>query len=254
VPNRSVQKSALGPQSATDVSVYDFLYVDVSRVNSFLAQFDPHGLIQTIKETRSAGSTAENVVNESYGTDVKVVRAITDDAHKTSLSEAESGEWAYDPFWQNALSLLEYLDRHQFLQRRLTEARIGQIVLVKGQLSVFDLPWVKEIFSDTKALSDFQRVWLKGQSLTEKQRAVLHMLKLMPFPIQALMTSENGQIWSVLNATSLQISAPNLFLKYGTSLSGEWAILGTLDAMPEEPKAEETKAETTKPSQTYLKF
>ncbi|MHC2104097.1 hypothetical protein [Methylobacterium sp. CM6246] len=38
-------------------SVYDFLYQDVRRVGSFLAQFDEYGVRQSVKATESVGQT-----------------------------------------------------------------------------------------------------------------------------------------------------------------------------------------------------
>lgn len=125
------------------------------------------------------------------------------------------------------------------MQRQITDARIGSIVLSKGHLSVFDLPWLKEIFSDSKALQDLQNLWSKSTTITQQQKLVMRIMRLMPFPIQSLLDAEGTRIWAVLNPESLLISARSLFLEFGSSLSGEWAILGTVDAIPSEKEPEE---------------
>ena len=54
-------------------SVYDFLYHDVNRINSFLSQFDPNGLLQSStslgsnSQIRSASATKKTLNETSCG-------------------------------------------------------------------------------------------------------------------------------------------------------------------------------------------
>lgn len=228
-----------------DPSVYDFLYQDVRRVASLLAQFDSNGVLQSItrKETFAEASSSTNQYTGSLN--LAALKGVA--AHTDGVSENFGGESAraYDVLWKNSLSLLSYLQNHHFLERDLSSARLGQIVLVSGSLKVFDIPLLRTFFSDQGAIQQLMGIEdAKTKGEKAKQRAILKIMSSLPLPAQAELTCGDRAVWAVLNEASLESTATNLFLKYGVAMAGTWNMLGILDALPNEDTAAiEKKAE-----------
>src|SRR5687768_8772008 len=107
-------------------SVYDFLYQDVRRVGSYLAQFDVSGHLTAITQSdtinkgskRSWKATVGGSIPGLPGAEVGVERG-------PSEAGSESSERAYDPLWANARALLDYLSERDVIERDIDRASIG---------------------------------------------------------------------------------------------------------------------------------
>ena len=120
-------------------SVYDFLYHDARRIASFLAQFETYGVLQQVKATEVAARTESAKHGLTTGLSVAIARAGTAQDVTTGSEERDSAERTYDPLWTNARTLLNYLADREMIVRDLSQAQIGQFVLVTGNLAAFDL-------------------------------------------------------------------------------------------------------------------
>jgi hypothetical protein len=246
-------------------SVFDFLYHDARRVGSFLAQFDKSGHLQQVKQTESVGRTSSNKAGMSGSGGVPLVAQGAGSAeHSWARDGREGAERVYDPLWANALALLDFLTEADMIKRDIGRARIGGFVLFSGVLTIVDLsmmkgvweiPVLKKSFTDGVALSiNKQENDLSGnrherrlnqlKQNTEKKNSakelemqvdgILQLLKLLPHAVQARVTNENGTtVWSNLREDCLVISTADLALKHGPTISGEWNVLGILDAEPD---------------------
>lgn len=130
-------------------SVYDFLYQDVRRVGSFLAQFEEHGVRQLIKATESTGR-AQTVKGAASGTlglpAVMGASAVVDVA--TTDDSKDLAEHTFDPLWSNSRRLLDYLTEHDLIENDLWESRLGRFVLVTGSISIIDTSILTTLFED----------------------------------------------------------------------------------------------------------
>jgi hypothetical protein len=218
-------------------SVYDFLYQDVRRVGSLLAQFEPSGHLQSIKHLDGYSETAESnkTLKPTLNLAALKIEGSADD--KFSDSNTHSAERAYDPLWVNAISLLTYLQNADLLKRNLNDARLGQIVLASGGLQVFDMATLQRLWSEPKILQEVLAQIGEKDSASrqqiQKKTGILKLLSIMPHPVQAVLNTGDHKIWAVLNDSSLETSAASIFLKYGTHVEGEWNMLGVLDAFPD---------------------
>ena len=240
-------------------SVYDFLYHDARRIASFLAQFETYGVLQQVKATEVAARTESAKHGLTTGLSVAIARAGTAQDVTTGSEERDSAERTYDPLWTNARTLLNYLADREMIVRDLSQARIGQFVLVTGNLAAFDLGILKEAWK----LPAVKDVVLKGAgqqnqpaALTGNREArrkarygqkqssnsadtemAFEMLKIMPHTVQATIRREDWTVWSSLREDSLIIPANELLLKHGVGIAGTWNMLGVLDALPHEGEA-----------------
>ena len=219
-------------------SVYDFLYHDPRRIASFLSQFTQYGQPQSLSRSESTAETSstKNVVAGKAG-----LLPLGSLAGSGETAESESANEAltttYDPLWQNALALLDYLQQRKLIQRDVAQARIGQFVLIQGDLDVVDLGTLGRAWSE----SPFKKLALaasgvgpgtrKGQQRTETE-AGLSFIKLLPHSIQATLRGTIS-VWCCLQSAGMVTPADDLLLKHGVTVQGRWSLLGILDAGPD---------------------
>jgi hypothetical protein len=240
-------------------SVLDFLYHDARRVGSFLAQFDPSGHLQQIRDSESVAKTAKR------GWKVGLGGALTEGLGKGEVSYersplqggTEASERTYDPLWANARELLDYLEDRSLIQHDLLSARMGQFVLAKGTLLILDLAMLKgawEKSSVKKLISGNMESEAKKLRKAGKPPAtgaaefqlVIDLLGIMPHTIQATILNERYRAWCCLSEGSLVGLSSDIILKHGSYIPGEWSVLGILDAYPD-PRPEPVDGEA--PSQ-----
>jgi hypothetical protein len=234
-------------------SVLDFLYHDARRVGSFLAQFDPSGHLQQIRDSESVAKGAKR------GWKVGVGGGLPAGLGKGELSYergpvqagAEASERTYDPLWANARELLDYLEDRSLIQHDLLSAKMGQFVLAKGSLLVLDLAMLKGAWEKTsvkKLISGGLEEERKKQRKAGQQPAagvaefqlVIDMLGLLPHTIQATILNDEYRVWCCLAESSLVGLSSDIVLKHGAYIPGEWSILGVLDAYPDiKPSADD---------------
>lgn len=238
-------------------SVYDFLYHDARRIGSFLAQFDEAGLLQQVKQIESV---AKGTVDEAAATGgVGALIAKAEGHFNTQVSQegSEGAERLYDPLWANALTLLDYLSERDMIRRDVKAARIGQFVLASGTLEILDAMLLKSVWQvpsmkkvtanimiqNAQAASGKKLPGAAVSGLEAQAATAVALLGSLPHAVQARLEGEGYSIWCTLGEDSLVVSAADLVLKHGASISGVWNALGILDAFPDSPPAQpETSA------------
>lgn len=247
------------PDAQTTDSVYDFLYHDPRRVGSFIAQMDASGHLTSLKQTETAESGSGMKSSAHASGSVAIARGGAGFEDQRTATERESLERTYDPLWTNALALLDMLDQRSLIQDGLLAARIGQFVKVSGALTVTDLtlwkglwsmPALKEVLADS-ASGDAMKPTLnreqrrkseatnKGKTqpktpLEHSMEAGLALVGMLPHTIQARLTTDSVEmVWCSLKEEGLVVSASDLTLKHGLTVSGVWTMVGVLDALPE---------------------
>lgn len=219
-------------------SVYDFLYHDPRRIASFLSQFTQYGQPQSLSRSESTGenSSTKNVVAGRAG--ILPLGSLAGSG-ETAASESanEALTTTYDPLWQNALALLDYLHQRKLIQRDVAQARIGQFVLIQGDLDVVNLGTLGQAWGE----SAFKKLALsasgvgpgrkKGQQRAETE-AGISFIKVLPHSIQATLRGTIS-VWCCLQSAGMVTPADDLLLKHGVTVQGNWSLLGILDAGPD---------------------
>ncbi len=226
--------AALG-QQAND-SVFDFLYHDPLRIASFLGQFDPSGVAQSLKRTDQTVRASSDSSNDSLKFNAGIVSGNLGERIGVTESAQHGAERTYDPLWSNARAFLDYVAQRNMIQTDVYGARIGQFVLLKGDLSIFDIGMLKEgwtlpIFRQAAGITDVTKS--KRTGAPNPIEFAFEMLGIMPHSIQAVIDGPAATAWATLKEDCLATSAGNLLLKHGLDIPGEWAMLGILDAQPD---------------------
>jgi hypothetical protein len=217
------------------------MYHDARRVGSYLAQFDPSGHLQGIKESDAVSASRKPEVAIKAGISIPGLPSVTGEGPEASIgftrgaSEAghQGSERAYDPYWANARTFLDFLEERGLLNREVSTAALGEIVMVRGALSVLDLRVLKAAWESPLVQS------LAGQPGENNANPManligLEALRIMPHSVQATMrTPEQETAWMMLDETSLVGNASDFMLKHGVQIGGAWRIVGVLDAHPD---------------------
>ncbi|ABF64392.1 hypothetical protein TM1040_1659 [Ruegeria sp. TM1040] len=234
------------------------MYHDGRRIASLLAQFDPAGHLQSVSTGKSAeeGRDSDAALAVTGGLP-GVLSAKNDTKEITRRSHAEEIQRVYDPMWSNARALLDTLDEKGLIQRGLSDACLGQLVLVKGKLSIFDLQMVAGLWSMKSVQGKIQESLPtipklpKGVKETPEMRASVRIAKealaeaqfsldlfkdmapTLPHTAQAEVLDANGnRVWCTMDTSGLATPPSEIALKHGTDVPGDWAMLGILDAEP----------------------
>lgn len=234
-------KEASGHQEPD--SVFDFLYHDPLRIASFLGQFDPSGVAQSLKRTDQTSSSSSDGTNDALKFNIGVASGALGEKLSTTSEARHGAERTYDPLWSNARAFLDYLEQKGMIERDLLKARIGQFVLFRGALSISDLTLL------SRAWTLPQMRTLLGADTTEQQTRKhrnssakkpeqsmsafgLDMLSILPHSVQATVSSSTMSVWANLKPDCLATEPSDLTLKHGFEVPGEWNVLGILDAQP----------------------
>ncbi len=233
-------------------SVFDFLYHDSRRIGSFLSQFDNSGLLTGIRQGEIASRSARRGWKVGVGAELPLLAgAKLDVERQPGEGGSESFERSYDPFWTNALTFLDMLAERRLIQPQIEEAALGQFILVKGWLSVLDLAMFKNAWS----LRSIQAAIKAGQTVPEAmgnrqqrrgqgkqpQRAqmpneadlMLELMTVLPHTVHASIMTDHETIWANLREEFMVTPSSELVLTHGTSMPGEWAMLGILNGRPD---------------------
>ncbi len=245
--------SAAAPADPAPDFILDFLYQDARRVGSFLAQFDPSGHLTGLKQSESVseqtggdGSVRVGGIALLGGLGGSVTR-------RTGISGSESSERSYDPFWTNARALLDFLEERRLVSRQLDQtSRLGQFVVTSGKLIVSDMsllkvvweiPELKKTLFDAGILQNINQAKKNNPNIGTAELAsmknewnlMLKMIPSLPHKLQGHLLGRSVSAWFSLDENSVVGNSTDIILKHGPLLSGDWSVLGIVDALPYDP-------------------
>lgn len=255
--SKNAVTASLGEQGeAAPDSVFDFLYHDSRRIGSFLSQFDANGLLTGLTQGESVTRGAKRGYKIGLGGNLPLLGGGNVDYERGPREGgSESLERAYDPFWTNALTFLDFLEERRLIVPQIEQAAFGQFVLARGYLSVLDLAMFKQAWN----LPTVQQAARAGQQPDQassggnrherrkqgQHRApqtsqmpsevdmTLDLLKVLPHTVHASIMTEHETIWANLNEDYMVTPPSEIILTHGASMPGEWAMLGILSGRPD---------------------
>jgi len=264
VPKKSKTKSEPESDREENDSVYDFLYHDARRVGSFLGQFDPNGHLQGVQTTAETGRATESKATMRLSGGVPLV-ATADGAHEGKEGEHwdRGGQRTFDPLWGNALAFLDYLTQGDLIVRDLKTAKIGQFVLCGGELRIHDFGLIKSIWNSPdlrKQLIENRKTQKAAQKAVGEAdpkagetpegltAMVLDIIANIPHGTHAnLKTKEDFEVWGSLKVDGMTSTPGDVVLMHGSQITGEWRLLGILDACPDKDPDEKLVFPTVVP-------
>jgi hypothetical protein len=219
-------------------SVLDFLYYDNRRVALLIAQFDDFGLLQQIERTETTAESATDKARMSANIGPRSLSLQTGIDRGTEETGTDSSKRVYDPFWVIPLSFRDYLEERGLLRNNLNTARIGQIVVVRGRLTILDMGLLKSLWRIPEAKENAMQSALQnpGQDASNVERTVNMFFQIadtLPHDVQCIFSTTNtNKVWALLRDEHITGSSSDLALRYGMGIDGEWSLLGIVDALP----------------------
>lgn len=225
-------------------SVYDFLYIDSKRIALFLSQFGNYGHLTALTKTSTDTKTVDGKV------DIKLASMGSHETGQTGLSKQ------YDAQWVAPLTFLDEAAARNMIERDISAAGFGNLVLASGQLEVrdlrmiikaFNLPSMKALLQSTNQeppVGDHRDRRERRRDRHSKQDAPMResaeqafgtdFMTLLPHGTQAILRGQRDHVWCGLKEDCLITSTSELFLNHGVKIPGRWNILGILDARPDD--------------------
>lgn len=230
--------------SQTIESIFDFFYLDNPKIKSFYAQLNGVGSLNTLKNTSQIGDVRK--IEATVG-----APAIAGGKLGNDHSASTTSEHLYDGIPTMPREMINILDDLGFIYRELSDAMLGNLVLLTGRLGVIDIEVTKELVGP--ALNFYIKDLLKentqesrnlAKEIKDNLKDITQLFKGIPFGLEAKLLQYTGKIdeesgiplcneaWMTLNRDEIIGNPLDLNFKHGEFLAGEWHVLGVLDALP----------------------
>lgn len=251
----------MGQESPSIDSVFDFLYVDHVRIAVLLSQLEQHnyGHLESVKVTDEARESFKKTGSAS----ALALRGQLESGTETN----ERAERSYNPLWLHARQFLDIFDELGFIQRDLSKASYGDLVVASGNLTVVDPRFMRPLWRTIMgAMPEVQKAMVQGltesgaetQSRQQRRAAarasqnssvppsaqqspesafaamIAGFLEAMPHAVRGRLTSDEQVLWFMLVPERMSVTPEEIVLKHGTIVPGEWHVAGLVDAIPGE--------------------
>ncbi|MGJ0921337.1 hypothetical protein ACR76D_01325 [Klebsiella pneumoniae] len=223
-------------------SLFDYFYFDKERVSALTAQLFPAGVLNSVKKT---SHESENGLKELKA-GLPLIGARTNAAE----ASARGQEQVFDSSWSLPLNLLDKLSENNRIKTNLHEAKLGDIVLIKGMMKIFDaqmvhlcMPIIKKIkLNELKSAKNNQEKNTLKQEIAGLENAE-EMVKILPPTTHIDFADSFGNLsWMSVEPSNLTTTLSDVSLKYGPFIPGEWYILCIVDAYADDNKVDNPDA------------
>lgn len=200
----------------TKTQIVDFLYRDLSKIDSFYAQIFQGNLIAVSKlqEETTGGQW-------SLSGGIPVIKGSKTGQKGNKESVAEQIE----PHDAKTMLLLEELAIPVF-EDSLTNTETGQIVLLQGEIALRNYQTIKSAIPHL-----LEAGLLKTKSEFKKQKQIFtKLLNLLPGGLEIeILTSNKELATGPINPNYLTINPDDLLRLYGNFIPGIWFVLGIIN-------------------------
>lgn len=158
----------------------------------------------------------------------------------------------FDAEWAAPLNFLATVAERGMLNHDLSQSRLGQIVLVRGNLQVLDFATLQTLWRPIQRMTLSQAVKEVKATVNRQQKrggadaliaeqakqqredseVIGDVLDALPPLIQVKCFNDQHSAWGTLKPEFMLSSPAELALKHGRGLPGQWTVVGILDALP----------------------
>ncbi|MDE1492578.1 DUF6414 family protein [Xenorhabdus bovienii] len=234
--------------------LYDFLYLDKERVYSTIAQLNNSGVLKTLKQTNGEKNSDTSELDVTGEASVMLLKAKGKAKKRLTEELNESLEFTHDTTWTLPLQLLDLLSEKDYITQGTCDSRLGSLSILQGRIKVFDVTTLKQslpLFIQFMSLQETSSSPILPPKVRNKNKknqniddieigpgitfgSVDKFLSMVPDSLQIDFYENTGnESWMTLDKNNLTINASDLSMKYGSNISGEWYVLGIVDALPD---------------------
>lgn len=221
-------------ESQNEEYLCDYIYIDSVKLSHYYSQLSSHGLVVTskrlTKETGKQGSSGQ----------VKI--PVLSGSMAAETTNEQSLELSIDSAFSRPQETLDALYESGYVKSGLSANGLGKLVLEKGSISLFDIRMLKDIWMDmgdfvaASSTSHISNIKEKQRTAAQKKKefeTIAKVIAKMPHSLQGTLSNNDDAAWFTLKPECLLANAEDLSFKHGSSIKGEWHVLGILDAIPD---------------------
>ena len=205
--------------------ILDFLYYDATKVGAILAQLRDEGVPTSISESDQREHTTRTDLRGGVSALISLGAQHADaeiDGHVLART--------LDPYWNLPRVLLQELRDRDLLGRALKNAKIGQIIEIKGDIQVIDSTsfgvLMEEMFAEAGGIAGRPEERLGATMLSQ-------FTKMFPRVAMGRVQSKNDEAWLNVAAGALVMPISQIMLGHGSNMQGKWTVVGIVDACPD---------------------
>ncbi|HEX2866513.1 MAG TPA: hypothetical protein VHO03_05705 [Ignavibacteriales bacterium] len=192
------------------VSLYDFLYKDLSKISSYYAQVFSGHLTKIEKTSSSDESLAKNT-----GGDLKVLKY--EQTLKEGLSEQTKN--VFDPHDLTTTDVLSFLMENGFVSKDPMQAGNGDLVLIEGSLLMMDKMILDLSVSSIESMLAFAGQGQKSKDIKNLKSFTTIMknfIQKMPIDATYLLKSDGSYYAGTIKEQYMDDPVSSYYLKYGS--------------------------------------
>lgn len=218
----------------TTKSIYDFIYLDLDRIHSYYAQ-----LMDGVPNQKTSSSREQK--NHNYKATAGP-RDILHMAGEKGSSIEESLDQLMDMHHVLPRDMINLLDRHELISKKLAASNLGRLVMVQGLINFADF---ETLSKNSDVATEYAQV--DGEFTDDEKKNVKNVIKIIkayPIGVQATMqikSSTTQHAWMALDKKYLTSAHLVSALKHDMLSSEEFIVLGILDAIPDKFVTDESK-------------
>ncbi|BCX74796.1 DUF6414 family protein [Acinetobacter sp. Tol 5] len=229
-------------ESQSIESIFDFIYLDNTKIRSFYAQLTGNGAITSRKNT---SSTSDDSTAEFSGSIPTVATAKSTFKNIAGLGSED----IFDASVTMPREMIDKLDELGFVNRVIDPDNLGNLLLVEGRLSIVDVSVIKGFVEPS---IDFMKSSMPNLTSAHKKKKeefskitqpMLQFVREVPYALEGKLLVDTGgkdskgiplcdEIWMTLSRSEMINNAHDINFKHGEFMSGKWYVLGVLDAIP----------------------
>lgn len=225
----------MGQEQQNIDCIYDFIYLDTKRLTSFLAQLEDDGVLLSIKNTKHIEEERKDL--GSVG--ISVATRATTENNETIGKQSEKH---YDSSTSALYSVIDRLDELGFIQKRIGDVAMGQLLLCSGTITFQDIRMMRNLWDPIMKLVIHQESNQLGhknnkvllQNKSKEADMIKSIISALPHALLMTLVSDGKFLWSSLEEEHLKINSDDITLKHGATFAGHWHVLGVLDAKPDD--------------------
>lgn len=214
------------------MELIDFLYSDHERVASFLAQINGLGsLIQNEEKSSKAKSDSKKG---------ELKAGFLSGGAGQNIDYQKEVRLNYDPLWSNSRKFIDFIRESGAENKKNSD--VGDLVILNGKLLCYDLSALTAMMN-SDAMIDFiaagieDRDEFHGRSkkaieeIKKNEASVIRsLLKELPLGLGFVFVTDAAHYWFSVKRDCLSLRDLDVPLKFPAHISGEWNVIGIVDA------------------------
>ncbi len=186
--------------------LFDFLYLDTFRLNSFHAQLVEHGVPVSRKFTDQDKDVSRSRLKAGVP---PVLGGYTESQSETTGTE----EQHFDATHISTVDTIHELSRQGYVNTGLADVPLGQVILIKGQINIIDIGILSGLWEPISKILASVYPSQKRRKIPTAEKLIPDILSGLPQVPQLRFSGGGEQAWGTLSSAFLIPNPSDMALK-----------------------------------------